>query len=273
MWTSASIEETEKGPILTFGNRVYIPRTMRKDMLNKLHATHLSADRMWATIRDIWFWPGLRNNVTQLYKECSRCQEWETSKTTQPPQKIPEDLREAGPMDKVGVDIFHFGGKNYLIMTDYFSGYKWSQVMKRMDTAEVTRIIESWFNGSQGLPRTLRADSGPQFRNPFNQWLEELGIIRETSSAYNPASNGAAEKAVQDVKKVLKKQDGKADIGEIIAGLNNTVRTTLGITPAELFIGRKIRTKTRGSMRREVDLARAKRKRIQEQERMRERMG
>ena len=110
-----------------------------------------------------------------------------------------------------------------MIMTDYFAGFKWSEVLKRMDTKEVTNILESLFNGRQGLPLTLQADSGPQFRAPFNDWLKELGIIRETSSAYNPASNGAAEKAAGDVKRVLKKQEGKVDIGTVITGLNITV--------------------------------------------------
>ena len=38
----------------------------------------------------------------------------------------------------------------------------------------------------------------------FNNWLDSLGIIRETSSAYNPESNGMVEKNVGDIKRVLK---------------------------------------------------------------------
>ena len=45
------------------------------------------------------------------------------------------------------------------------------------------------------------------------------------------------------------------------------------VTPAELMMGRTVRSKTIGSARREVDLARAKQKRIQDQVRIREKLG
>ena len=108
----------------------------------------------------------------------------------------------SGPMDRLGVDLFHWAGKTYLGMTCYFSGFKWAAVLKKTDTQEVIKVISDWFNGGHGIPRAVRADSGPQFRAQFNNWLDTLGIIRETSSAYNPTSNGMIEKTVGDIKRV-----------------------------------------------------------------------
>ena len=56
-----------------------------------------------------------------------------------------------------------------------------------------------------GIPKTIREINGPQFRGPFEKWCLSLGIKLETSSAYNPRSNGSAESGVLSVKKFLKK--------------------------------------------------------------------
>ena len=150
-------------------------------------------------------------------------------------------------MDRLGVDLFHWAGNTYVAMVDYYSGFKWIEVLKKLDSQEVIRIMTRWFNGGPGLPRVVRADYGPQFRGPFNNWLDSLGIIRETSSAYNPASNGLAEKAVGDVKRVLKKLTGREDLLQVTAGINNMIRSDCNATPTELMAGRSIRTPLIGS--------------------------
>ena len=110
---------------------------------------------------------------------------------------------------RVGADMFHFAGKEYLLAVDFFSGFKWVTEMKKLDTNEVIKHFSHWFSQGCGFPRSLRCDSGPQFRSSLNNWLDEMGIVRETSSAYNPQSNGLAEKSVQDIKACIKKQTGK----------------------------------------------------------------
>ena len=55
-----------------------------------------------------------------------------------------------------------------------------------------------------GIPKTIRADYGPQFRGQFEKWCTSLGIKLQTSSAYNPRSNGSAESVVFSAKNLLK---------------------------------------------------------------------
>ena len=119
--------------------------------------------------------------------------------------------------------------------------------LRKLDSADIIRNLEHWFAQGCGLLRTIRCDSGPQFRSPFNNWLEGMGIIRETSSAYNPQSNGLAKKAVQDIKRILKKQTGKFDLEKLVSESNHTVRSNMAATPSELFMGRVVRSPTIGS--------------------------
>ncbi len=54
------------------------------------------------------------------------------------------------------------------------------------------------------LPKSIRSGGTPQFRGEaFKAYCKDNGILHETSSPYNPESNGLAEAAVKNVKKLL----------------------------------------------------------------------
>ena len=58
-----------------------------------------------------------------------------------------------------------------------------------------------------GLPETINTDNGTGFvSQEFEEFLRKNGISHVTSAPYHPASNGLAERAVQIVKKGLKKE-------------------------------------------------------------------
>ena len=176
-------------------------------------------------------------------------------------------------MDRLRTDLFHLGGKNYLVVVDLFSGFKWCSKLKLLDSSKVIAKMEHWFSQGCGLPRVIRSDSGPQFRSQYNNWLEAVGVIRETSSAYNPRSNGLAEKGVQDLKKILKKQGSSFNLEKLVAEANNTARANMTATPAEMFMGRVVKSSTLGSSRRIVDLAKAHQQRLADQLRIKHRLG
>ena len=100
-----------------------------------------------------------------------------------------------------------------------------------------------------------------------------MGIVRETSSAYNPQSNGLAEKSVEDIKYCIKKQTGKLDLEKVVSETNHRVRSGMECTPAELFSGRVVRSNTPASSRRTIDLAKARKKRMEDQLRIRRKLG
>ena len=106
-------------------------------------------------------------------------------------------------MDRVGVDLYHLEGRDYVIMVDIFSNFTWVKEMKRTHSQDIIKAMEGWFH-SAGIPRCGRSDGGPQFRSEYAKWLASLGILQETSNPYNSSSNGLSEKGVQDVKNMKK---------------------------------------------------------------------
>ena len=80
----------------------------------------------------------------------------------------------------------------------------------------------------------------------FATFLIQNGIKHITSPPYHPTTNGLAERAVQIVKKGLKKEiSGTMEdrIAKLLMAYRTTPQSTTGVSPAELLLGRKIRTK------------------------------
>ena len=109
------------------------------------------------------------------------------------------------PMQAVGMDLFAAGGNDYLVMVDRHSGYPWVHRLTTTTSLAVTRAIKKWFEYF-GLPKSIRSDGGLQFRGEaFKTYCKDNGILHETSSPYYPESNGLAEAAIKNVKKLLVK--------------------------------------------------------------------
>ena len=184
VWNEIGIENTAKGEVLVVNQKLYIPRNLQKELLQELHSTHTCAERMWKTVRSIWMWPALRNEIKSYVSQCPSCAEMARSKAHQPPPEVPEEMLIIGPMDRVGVDLFHLEGRDYLIMVDLFSNFKWVKEMKRTHSQDIIKAMEGWFH-SAGIPRCVRSDGGPQFCSEYANWLASLGILQETSSPCN----------------------------------------------------------------------------------------
>lgn len=91
------------------------------------------------------------------------------------------------------------------------------------------------------IPRTIITNNGTCF---VSQEFKLFNGIR--NSPYHPASNGAAEHAVQVVKTGLKKQnvgDIYSHLAKILFLYCNTPHSTTGVSPAELLVGRRLRSK------------------------------
>ena len=151
----------------------------------------------------VW-WPGITADIEKSVRLCHLCQETQSTPPVAPlnPWKWPTrpwarlHLDFAGPLE----------GKNILIVID--AHCKWIEAASTPSTssAAVIEVLRSLF-ARFGLPETIVTDNGPGFvSSEFEEFLRRNGIKHTTSAPYHPASNGLAERAVQIVKKGLKKE-------------------------------------------------------------------
>jgi len=91
-----------------------------------------------------------------------------------------------------------------------------------------------------GIPETLRSDNGPQYPSEeFTRFASSYGFFHITSSPRYPQSNGQVERMVQTIKRMLKKS---SDPHVAVLSYRATPHPWCGFSPAELCMGRRIRT-------------------------------
>ena len=89
------------------------------------------------------------------------------------------------------------------------------------------------------------SDNGSGFTSvEFQQFLAANGIKQVLTSPYHPSSNGLAERAVQTFKNAVTKLDGPMEVrlSKFLFKYRITPQTTTGLSPAQLLMGRRLRT-------------------------------
>ena len=124
---------------------------------------------------------------------------------------------------------------------------KWIEAIPTSGSISRVVIEELRFLFSQfGLPECIISDNGTYFTSQeFREFLKRHGVNHITSAPYHPASNGLAERAVQVVKKGLRKVTRgsmRTRIATILLHYRLTVQTTTGMVLSELMLGRRPRS-------------------------------
>ena len=154
-----------------------------------------------------------------------------------------------GPWKRIHVDFAGpFQGSMFMVIVDAHS--KWLEVipMSTTTTEKTLDVLRSMF-ARYGIPEQLVMDNGPQFTaSEFELCMKANGVKHIKTSPYHPSSNGEAERFVQVFKHALKA--GKDDPGTLNLKLSrfllvhrNTPSSTTGVSPAELFMKRLLRSR------------------------------
>jgi transposase InsO family protein len=236
-------ELSTEGGCLLWGLRVIIPTKLQNRVLTMLHDVHPGMVRMKALARSHVWWPGIDADIETTVRTCATCQVNQDSPSTAPVHcwEYP-----AAPWERLHIDFAGpMEGRYYLVVIDAFS--KWLEVeMVASPSSEATICKLRKLFSTHGLPSVIVSDNGSAFiSEEFKGFLKINGIRSVYSAPYHPASNGQAERAVRVFKTSLKKLEGKNvqdKISKLLFHHRTTPHSTTGTSPAELLLGRKIRT-------------------------------
>ena len=113
--------------------------------------------------------------------------------------------------------------------------------MGRDTTAGRTVECLLLFIAPYGIPQVIVSDDGPQFTSKeFQRFCENNGITHKCSPPYHPASNGQAERVVQELKKSLKTKPAsmsvRTQVAKFLFVYRNTPHTTTQVTPSSIIL-------------------------------------
>ena len=236
VWHELSTDEL--GLIHLDDDRIIIPQCFRKEILQRLHRAHTGIVKTTNLAKSLYYWPTMRNDVKMEVEKCAECRFYLPSQPAAPVK--PNPISGRSPMSDVGADLFHYNGKNYLVMKDRFSGLPFCKQLRTTNTSTVTSHLLEWFSHN-GFPETIRTDGGPQFRGEFRQFCEKYKIKHELSSAHYHESNGMAEAGVKQCKHLLGKCKGNWNEFQLALLEYRNVPNETGYSPSQMFFGRRQR--------------------------------
>ena len=236
-------ELSSEAGCLLWGDRVVIPSALREKVLKELHEVHPGVSRMKSLARSYVWWPNMDLEIEYLVKDCETCQQNQRC----PAKSLPHHWEYlTGPWERIHID--HAGptkGKIFLVVVDAHS--KWVEVntVRSTDSKNAVDVLRRLF-AMHGLPRVLVSDNGTGFvSDEFERFLIENGIKHMVSAPYHPASNGQAERMVWTLKealKNLKEGDTETQLCKFLFKYRITPHSATGVSPAELLVGRRLRS-------------------------------
>ena len=226
---------------LIFRNdRIVVPTTLRKEVLRQVHGSHLGLNACYRRAKETVYWPGITAELKQVVMACEPCRKYDRRQTREPMKT--RDIPNL-PWEMVASDLFQDAGKHYLITTDYYSDYFEIDQLKDLTSTEVIKKLRSHF-ARHGIPRIFISDGGPQFSSEeFQTFSKQWKFQHHITTPYHSQSNGKAESAVKEAKKLLKKcAENGIDPYLALLEHRNTPTAIIEASPNMRLFGRTTRT-------------------------------
>ena len=221
--------------LLLYRDRLVVPEKLKGEILDSIHEGHLGLNKCRARAQASVWWPCISKDIKQKVENCEFCQKLRPSQFKEPLKYTPLPSR---PWQKLAMDICELEGKHYLVVVDYYSRFLEIVFLTSITSEQVIGKLKNMF-ARWGIPEEIVSDNGTQFTShEFKQFAEFYGFKQTFSSPHYPQSNGEAESAVKNAKRLLR----QPDIFIALLAYRSTPIEATGLSPAEMMMGRKIRT-------------------------------
>ena len=222
------------------GERLVIPLSMREEVKQKLHQSHLGIQSCLRRGREVVYWPKMGKDIEDFISNCNVCKSYQPNQQKEPmiSHEIP-----TRPWEKVGCDLFDFEDKHYLVCVDYYSDYFELDRICDKKGKEVISKLKSQF-ARHGIPVQVFSDNGPPFSSKeFQEFASAYEFEHLTSSPRYPQSNGKVENAVKIAQSIMvKARDAGSDPNLSLLDYRNTPAEGVGSSPSQRLFGRRTRT-------------------------------
>jgi transposase InsO family protein len=231
------------------------PRSWITEILHEAHDTattgHMGAARTRRRVEERFWWPYLDADTRDYCRRCIVCNARKPAPnvahhplrrqvTTSPLQRVALDI--LGPMNPAT----ERGGKYILVLTDYFSKWLVTCVMKDQTAETCASCFVNEFVCRYGAPQQLHSDQGTQFEAAlFQEVCRILGVEKTRTTPLHPQGDGQTERANRTLLNLLAKiaheKPADWDLYLPVATLayNTSTHRITGETPFYLMFGRE----------------------------------
>ncbi len=90
-WSMRDELSTQDG-LLFRGQRVVVPKSLRRDMIKRVHSAHMGIESCLRRARECLYWPGMDSEVKAYVQQCETCRTYDSKQSREPlhPHDPPE---------------------------------------------------------------------------------------------------------------------------------------------------------------------------------------
>ena len=202
------------GSLYYFEGRLYVPASVRTDVLNRCHdhplAGHPGIRKTFFNCSRIYWWPRLRRDVQRYVRNCDTCARSKSMK--QKPAGLLQPLEPPSrPWQALAMDFITNLPKvgkmdTILVVVDRFS--KMAHFIPCQNTMTAMQLSDVFIDRVvrlHGIPVDIISDRGPLFVSQFWKFLMgNLGTNLKLSTAYHPQTDGQTERVNQTLETYLR---------------------------------------------------------------------
>ncbi|KAM4061314.1 Pol [Hirsutella rhossiliensis] len=224
MLSECSIDDGQR---LCWRERIWVPNhePLRTRLMQETHdstlAGHPGRDMLKSLLSRKFYWPGLDSDVRQFKR-----------RGLLKPLPIPDRI-----WSELSID-FSNGSTNLMVVTDRLSKSVVLESLKDITAETTARALLRNVVQHHGVPRAIVTDRGTQFTSRLWQRLCELLRVKQRlSTAWHPETDGATERANQEVERYLRifaayAQDNWEELlPAAMMAINNHNSTSTGLSP------------------------------------------
>ena len=195
----------------------------------------------------------------QVELKCRECFECQLVSAPVRPDPISSTRMPDHPWQHIACDILGPlpNGDHVFVVVDYYSRYFEVAFLRTVTSRKIIEVCDTMFS-RWGIPSSVRTDNGPQFGKEFQAYLQENGIFWMSTTPMWPQANGEVERQNRSLLKSLKianlsGRDYKAELRKFLMAYRSTPHSVTGVSPAELMLGRPMKTKLPSIMQGSLD--------------------
>ena len=134
------------------GGHVIIPAKLRSSMKARIHTSNIGIEGCLLQAQEALFWPPMNGDIKEYMSTCELYHHYDVQQQPEPLQ--PTEVNDR-PWEKVGLDLSHRNGQNYMVTVemDHLSSTSSHPVFKKLKT-HFSRYH---------IPDKVVSDNGPQF--------------------------------------------------------------------------------------------------------------
>src|SRR5712671_4923814 len=203
---------TKEGAFVVVGNNA-----LKRGVISLFHdsttAGHPGITKTLALMKPYYWWPNMKNFVTEYIKGCTTCQMTKVNmQPTRPPLFPIHSEVNALPFQTISLDFIvklptSDSYDTILTITDHDCSKAaiFIPCNEEIDAAGVAKVYATYVFPHYGLPKKVISDRDPRFASNFSRELCDLLRIKQNiSSAYHPQTDGQSERTNQSLEQYLR---------------------------------------------------------------------